>query len=412
MKCSRENNHIFHHQYIPIIDSAHHTFAQHSHSDYDIVILGAGCAGLSLVMRLLHNKATAQKKILLIDRESKLQNDRTWCYWEAGAGFFEDIVTKQWNNLDFYSNSYSSPLDMAPYSYKMIRGIDFYHYCLQTIQQHPNVTLLYDEVLSFSGKMVQLKSTAINCANALVFSSLYSPVAKQKGRHYLLQHFKGWMVETEYPAFDTAKATLMDFRVSQQHGASFVYVMPLSANKALVEYTLFTGALLEQQQYDTALKDYLQFFLNIDTYKVTETEFGVIPMISAAMPAMQDGTYLIGTAGGQTKASTGYTFQFIQKQAAAISANLAAGKAPFAGKPSASGRFKIYDNTLLRILAQKKLPGDEIFARLFKKNKAAAIFKFLDNETSFASELKIMTTVPQWTFIKAAIAEMIRGSGI
>jgi lycopene beta-cyclase len=362
-------------------------------------------------MRLLDNKATAHKKILLIDREPKLQNDRTWCYWEEGAGFFEDIVTKQWYNLDFYSNTYSSPLDTAPYSYKMIRGIDFYNYCLQTVQQHPNVTLLYDEVLSFSGKMVQLKNTVIDCTNALVFSSLYSPAAQQKGRHYLLQHFKGWMVETEHSFFDTEKATLMDFRVSQQHGTSFVYIMPLTANKALVEYTLFTGALLEQHQYDAALMDYLQNFLNIGTYKVTETEFGVIPMTSAAMPAMQDGAYLTGTAGGQTKASTGYTFQFIQKQAAAITVNLAAGKAPFAGKPIASGRFKIYDNTLLRILAHKKIPGDEIFARLFKKNKAAVIFKFLDNETSFAAELKIMTTVPQWTFIKAAIAEMIKGRG-
>jgi lycopene beta-cyclase len=358
-------------------------------------------------MRLLDNKATAKKRILLIDREQKLHNDRTWCYWEADTGFFEGIVTKQWDELSFYSNDYSSPLSMAPYKYKMIRGIDFYNYCLRTVQQYANVTLLYDEVLAFSGKMVQLKNTAIDCTNTVVFSSLYIPVEKQKGRHYLLQHFKGWMVETEDPVFDIKKATLMDFRVSQQHGASFVYVMPLTASKALVEYTLFTGSLLQQEEYDTALKNYLQHYLNIGTYKVTETEFGVIPMTSAAMPAMKDGVYLIGTAGGQTKASTGYTFQFIQKQATAIAANLAAGKAPFAVKSLASRRFRIYDNTLLRILANKKISGDEIFVRLFKKNKASAIFKFLDNETSFAAELNIMTTVPQWMFIKAAIAEIL-----
>ncbi len=362
-------------------------------------------------MRLLANPITCTKKILVIDKEQKLQNDRTWCYWEAGPGFFEPIVTKQWDELIFYSNNYSSPLNIVPYSYKMIRGVDFYNYCLRAIQKHPNITLLYDEVLTFSGKTVQLKNTIIDCGNAVVFCSLYKPAAQQKGRHYLLQHFKGWMVETEHPAFDTEKATLMDFRVSQEYGASFVYVMPLTAHKALVEYTLFTGSLLDQHQYDAALKHYLQQFLHIDAYQVSETEFGVIPMTSAAMPPIQDGVYFIGTAGGQTKASTGYTFQFIQKQAAAITANLAAGKVPFAGKSAASGRFKIYDNTLLRILAHKKIPGDEIFARLFKKNKAASIFKFLDNETSFAAELKIMTTVPQWTFIKAAIAELMKGTG-
>jgi lycopene beta-cyclase len=362
-------------------------------------------------MHLLANEATAHKKILLIDREQKLQNDRTWCYWEAGPGFFEQIVTKQWEALDFFSNSYSSPLSIAPYKYKLIRGIDFYNHCMHTIQQHPNVKMVYDEVIAFSGNTVQLKNSAIDCSSALVFSSLYMPAEKQKGGHYLLQHFKGWVVETAQPAFAPEKATLMDFRVSQQHGAGFVYVMPLTSHKALVEYTLFTASLLQQEQYDTALKNYLQQFLDISTYKITETEFGVIPMTSAAMPAMQDGVYLIGTAGGQTKASTGYTFQFIQKQAAAITANLAAGKTPFAGKSFTHRRFRIYDNTLLRILAHQKIPGDEIFARLFKKNKANAIFKFLDNETSFAAELKIMTTVPQWTFIKAAFAEILQDAG-
>ncbi len=362
-------------------------------------------------MRLLANKATAQKKILLIDREEKLKNDRTWCFWEAGPGFFEAIVAKQWSRLDFYSKKYSGELNMAPYQYKMIRGIDFYRYCLEAIKQHPNVTMLYDEVTSYSARMVQLKSTAIDCTNAVVFSSLYQAAEKQKGRHYLLQHFKGWMVETEDPVFNTETATLMDFRVSQQYGTSFVYVMPLTARKALVEYTLFTGEILEQQQYDTALEHYLQQFIGIDAYRVSETEFGVIPMTSAAMPAVQDGVYLIGTAGGQTKASTGYTFQFIQKQAASITANLASGKSPFAGRSLAAGRFRIYDNTLLRILAHKKIPGDEIFARLFEKNRASAIFRFLDNETSFTAELKIMTTVPQWAFIKAAVAEIAAGAG-
>jgi lycopene beta-cyclase len=197
--------------------------------------------------------------------------------------------------------------------------------------------------------------------------------------------------------------------VSQQHGASFVYVMPLSATKALVEYTLFTGSLLQQDEYDAALENYLANYLHIKAYTVTETEFGVIPMASAPMPAMQDGAYLIGQAGGQTKASTGYTFQFIQKQAAAIAAHVAAGKIPSAGDYRPAARFRLYDNTLLHILAHKRIPGDEIFARLFKKNKAAAIFSFLDNETTFSAELKIMTTVPQWLFIKAAITEWLKG---
>lgn len=374
---------------------------------YNIIVLGAGCAGLSLVMRLLHNPATRHKKILLIDKAPKQQNDRTWCFWEKGEGFFEDITVMQWAQLDFFSNRYCGQLDMTPYRYKMIRGIDFYEHCFNHIQQWPNVTVLYDEVLQYDAQTVQLARGTLNCTGAWVFSSLYKAPAQQKGRYYLLQHFKGWMVQTEQPHFDVQRATLMDFRVSQAHGASFVYLMPLAPNRALVEYTLFTENLLQQEEYDTALKDYIDQYLQIKNYTVSDMEFGVIPMTSAPIPAMANGVYHIGTAGGQTKASSGYTFQFIQKQTAAIVANLAVGRPPFA-KRKGNWRFQLYDNTLLHVMANQKMPGDAIFARLFAKNKAAAIFKFLDNETSLPEELKIMSTVPQGLFIKAALAELLK----
>lgn len=383
------------------------TVQQVNRQRYDIIVLGAGCAGLSLVVRLLNNPATQHKKILLVDKAPKQHNDRTWCFWEKAPGLFESITVKQWEQLNFYSNTFSGSLSIAPYRYKMIRGIDFYNHCFAIIAQHTNVTVLYDEVLQYSSQQIQLSGGVINCGQTLVFSSLYQPPQQQSGRYYLLQHFKGWMVETAQPCFDVQQATLMDFRVSQAQGTSFVYVMPLAPNRALIEYTLFTESLLSQEQYDAALQDYIANYLHIPTYSVRETEFGVIPMTSARMPAMVNGVYQMGTAGGQTKASTGYTFQFIQKQAAAIVANLATGKQAFAHSQS-NHRFRIYDNTLLNILANKKMPGDAIFARLFQRNKAATLFTFLDNETSWFEELKIMSTVPQGLFIKAAVTEYFK----
>ncbi len=93
--------------------------------------------------------------------------------------------------------------------------------------------------------------------NSIVF---LKPELKKK-EYYLLQHFKGWIIETENPVFNSSEATLMDFRVSQQHGTTFVYVMPFSATKALVEYTLFTEKLLDPLQYDEGLKEYIKELL-------------------------------------------------------------------------------------------------------------------------------------------------------
>ncbi len=61
-------------------------------SSYDYIITGMGCAGLSLAVHLLRKGCLDGKKLLLIDREKKERNDRTWCFWETSPGPFEDVV--------------------------------------------------------------------------------------------------------------------------------------------------------------------------------------------------------------------------------------------------------------------------------------------------------------------------------
>ncbi len=375
---------------------------------YDIIILGAGCAGLSLLLRLTETPFFTEKKILLIDQAPKIQNDRTWCFWEAGAGFFEPVVIRNWERVIFRSKDFNGVLNMQPYRYKMIRGIDFYNHCYRLISQYSNIDIIYDEVIATDSDSIHLKTQSINRhSGSLVFSSLRQEIPQQKHKHYLLQHFKGWLIETDQPHFDQSCATLMDFTISQEYGTGFVYVMPLTDHKALIEFTLFTESLLKPAQYEASLRTYIHEHLKITDYRLVEEEFGVIPMTNAHFPRQKDGIYFIGTAGGQTKASTGYTFQFIQKQTAAIVKNLQNGSPPFAGIPAGRNRFALYDSTLLHVLSAGKIPGDELFARLFKRNKASRLFRFLDNDSSFAEELGIMWSVPQGIFLKAAFAELL-----
>lgn len=358
-------------------------------------------------MRLLQAPTLADKKILLIDKAPKNTNDRTWCFWEKEAGFFDAIVHKQWQQLDFVGPSIHLPLSIAPYQYKMIRGIDFYQHCFAIIAQQANVEVIYEEIISFSAQKIILASQEINCAEAIVFNSTYAALPQQANKHYLLQHFKGLVIETPQPFFDADKATLMDFNTSQQHGTAFVYTMPLSPTKALVEYTLFTKKLLRPEQYDAALKHHIANNLGLSNYAIVEEEFGVIPMTNASFDAVKNGVYQLGTAGGQTKASTGYTFQFIQKQSEAIVAQLVQDKKPLASASFLDKRFALYDSTLLNILSNEKWAATEFFTRLYQHNAASAIFKFLDNETALAEEWRIMNTLPRWLFTKSAIREIL-----
>jgi lycopene beta-cyclase len=373
---------------------------------FDFIFTGAGCASLSLLMRMIKSGEFSDKKILLIDKAPKIKNDRTWCFWEKENGVFEEIVYKRWDKLDFFSELYSGPLHIQPYQYKMIRGIDFYNYCFGEINKQENIDIVYGDVKKIvekDGKIaIYVDNEVLIAGAAVVFNSIYNPAAKQDNKIYLLQHFKGWVVETKQKVFNPENGTLMDFRVHQRQGATFVYTLPVSETKALVEYTLFTEKLMDKHQYDEELKNYIHDFLKIDKYEVRDEEFGIIPMTNEKFNFYKDGIYHIGTAGGQTKASSGYTFQFIQKQSQRIVDYLVKGKS-LQSIASTPKRFNFYDAILLRLLAEKKISGTEIFSRLFQRNKAAAVFKFLDNETSLAEELKIISTLPAIPFLKAAL---------
>jgi lycopene beta-cyclase len=386
--------------------SIHQASNLNKQNKYDYIITGMGCAGLSLVVRLIQSGKFADKKILLIDKDAKRTNDRTWCFWEKAEGVFESIVHQRYQHIWFHAASFSKLLDIAPYQYKLIRGIDFYDYCLQIIATQSNIEIVQATVTQIGNESNQayIIANGITYYATYIFNSilLAQPVLKPK-EHYLLQHFKGWVVETPTPAFTPAQATFMDFRVSQQFGTTFVYVMPYSETKALVEYTLFTESLLQPAQYKEGLKNYIQQFLKIDAYNIVEEEFGVIPMTSHRFAAVQGNIINIGTAGGQTKASSGYTFNFIQKHSARIVENLIKLKNPFIALPHGPSRFHFYDSTLLDILKNKTLSGDIIFSQLFKKNKPQPVLRFLDNESSLSDELKITTSLPVWPFLKAAL---------
>ena len=348
------------------------------------------------------------KKFLLIDKASKRENDRTWCYWEKEKGFFEEIVYKQWDHISFLSPGYSSTMAINPYKYKMIRGTDFFQYCYQELRQNKNIEFFFGDITQWekSGDMLQLKigNEDLSIRTEMAFNSVYRPSGNDKEIIKLIQHFKGWIIETPGPVFDPGIATMMDFRVHQDRGTSFAYVLPFTTNRALVEYTLFTKSLLSPEEYDEELRNYIQSIQAISDYKVIAEESGAIPMTTEPLHFKGNGIWNLGTAGGQTKASSGYTFQFIQKHADQIVRCLRSGQSLDTIDP-VPGRFRFYDNTLLYILYHEKLRGADIFSQLFRKNKPGQVLRFLDNESTLLEELKIISSLPVFPFLNAAIRQ-------
>jgi lycopene beta-cyclase len=372
---------------------------------YDYIIAGAGCAGYSLLYHLLKDPVLSQKKILVVDANFNKGNDRTWCFWEDSVGPFESIVCKKWSNIEVIKGEMQRSLPTAPFEYKMIQGIDFYQYISDFAKGFDNVEWIASKVLIIDP--INASSARVNweggAANAdYVFSSINGERIQSK----LWQHFKGIIVEFEGPVFDDRIARLMDFNVPQMDATAFMYLLPLTDKKALVEYTLFSPSILVESKYDVVLKAYMEEHYKGLAYQIQHTEIGAIPMTSKKLTSNQVAVISIGTMGDAVKASTGYAFQFIQKQTQQIVHQLKLNQA--LNPVVHHTRHQFYDAVLLYILENKKMAGDEIFARIFKKNTAATVFKFLSNTSTILDDLKIMSSLPTPIFLPAAIKVMFR----
>jgi lycopene beta-cyclase len=199
----------------------------------------------------------------------------------------------------------------------------------------------------------------------------------------------------------------MDFNVDQFNDCRFVYTIPLSSTRALVEYTGFSPNLISDEEYDNELVKYIQNQQNITSYKILETEKGQIPMVESEFVNPYGNRVVnIGTAGGSSKPSTGYTFYFIQKQVQDIVQQLLLQKKQLQ-IPKRNARFLLYDKVLLEVLNKKQLSAQAVFTDLFKNNKITHLLAFLNEESTLVQDIQIMNSVPKTHFIKAFFKKII-----
>lgn len=373
---------------------------------YDFVFAGGGCAGLSLAYHL-HLGGLSGKRVLIVDPEIKGLNDRTWCFWENRPTPYDTWCAKSWKVLEFTDEKGTVRQHLEDFTYRLLRGEDFYRNVLSALKSNPGFEFLQGVVTTVDetpdGAIVKVNGESI--AAKWVFDSRYEwkDHARQlpEGYHYLKQHFLGWRIRTEKASFDPGVATMMDFRTAQPGHTRFFYVLPFSETEALVEFTLFSDSLIEKEIYRNELKDYIAEKLGLSGYEITEEEYGVIPMTDLLPdPHPSAHVFRLGTVAGAAKASTGYAFLNIQQQAAHYSrAILEQGQPtplPLTGK-----RFRIYDSLLLHLLTHEGGITAMLFGKLFRRNPMHLILRFLGERTVFLQELRIMTLMPWPPFFRA-----------
>ncbi|MDQ7916752.1 lycopene cyclase family protein [Mesonia sp. MT50] len=371
---------------------------------YDYIIVGSGLAGLQLGLALSKDVFFKNKKIALIDKSSKSSNDKTWCFWEKGKGQWENIIHKSWKEGFFISDKENINLNLSPYTYKMIRSIDFYENAKTQLANHPSISFIEDSITAVeedAGK-VMVVGKKKTYTSSHVFDSRISPeYFENKNESVSIhQHFKGWMIETEDEFFNPETFTMMDYRLQYKNSTSFTYVLPITKKKAFVEFTFFTPFTVEENVYDLYLERYVKEILKLQQYKITATEIGIIPMTNFSF---QQYNYKritkIGTAGGWVKPSSGYAFKHTEKKASLLIENLK-NNLPITTNFH-SKKYHFLDTIFLKVLHNENSKGKWIFEQLYLKNSTPSIFKFLDEETSVLEDFKIVKSLYSKAFIKA-----------
>ena len=379
---------------------------------YDYIICGAGASGLILASSMLDDKYFSNKKILLIEKENKNLNDRTWSFWEEKNGNFDNLISKSWSYAKFKSFNTNLEFNLDPFIYKTIRSSDFYKKLFSKIKLSKQIkieNLEVKEIISKKDKVI-VHTKSDEFIGKYVFSSILKKnLLKNSSFPFLKQHFEGWFIKTNKSFFDRNKTTLMDFSINQKNETRFIYILPFKSNEALIEFTLFTKSILKNSEYEKVLKEYLNN-KEIDSYEILEKEKGVIPMTCYPFEKHNNSRVLfIGTAGGWTKASSGYTFKNIITKTELLINFLK--KEKDLSKFNLRSRFNFYDLILIDVLYNYNHLGDKIFSSLFRNNKPNKVLNFLDEKTNLIDELKIMYSFP-WSikilFIKALFKSLFK----
>ena len=371
---------------------------------YHYIFTGNGLSALLTLFEMIQSGRFSDKKILLIDSDAKNKNDRTWCFWDS-ENLFNEITTKNWQQAWFKNENFTNQLTLHPYEYKMIKSADFYKLIFDEITKHPNIEIFQDKVIDFSELgnhcVVQTKTKSFTCNQ--IFNSIYNPelVKSQTKFPLVQQHFIGWFIKSKEAVFTEDCPTFMDFSVEQKGNTRFMYVLPTSTTEALLEYTLFSKDLLSKEAYETEIENYIKK-LGITDYEIVEKEQGNIPM--TCFPFWKNNSkniINIGSAGGWSKASTGYTFKNSVKKSKKLVQFLKT-ESNFT-KFYKINKFWFYDLLLIDILFQTNEYGSSIFSSMFKTGKAPLIFKFLDEETSIWEDLQVIWMCPKELFIKTLL---------
>ena len=348
-----------------------------------IAVLGAGCAALSLAAR---NNAFSSHQFTIIDPETHVSDDHIWGFWAMPwLDHVTSVTRKTWHNWRIISPDIMLDLSSKTHPYCALSRHEWLTHCRQQAK---------DAGVSIIHSLDHLNPEQILDSR---------PPKSPQGA--LLQHFLGYEITSNHDVFNPDTAILMDFRCDQSRGVHFIYYLPFTQRRALVESTLFSPSLAPEDFYDKAIKDYLANHLNCTHYTIKRRERGVIPM--ARLQQRESHLTGIGANGGAIRPSSGYAFSFIQKQIDQISNSAKPGKLLQVKNPHSHFELMM-DNIFLKVIRRQPTLAPVIFTSLARYLNGDEFSCFLSGKATMKIWLKVVFSMPKWPFLLSLLPQITK----
>ena len=373
----------------------------------DLIIIGGGCAGLSLALQLSRSKGH-DLRVAVLEPRPAYQHDRTWCFWGDLPPPLRGLVAHEWPRWQF-SDGVAGHVHAAPGTpYRYLRSGDFYERAQQILRDDVRIELHQGVRAGAIGKdsgdslfVVETDGGEWRAAQVVDTRPPGNP-----GQAILQQVFAGAEIRTETPVFDPECAGLMEDMGRDEKGFYFTYVLPFEKNRGLVEFTRFTPVHLNPDALSADLDRVLEARYGPNAATVLDRESGSIPMgLKPVRPkAAEPGVIRAGTAAGAVRAATGYAFMRIQNWAERAAKDLIRGRAPAPSCPDGRA-LRHMDRIFLQVLARSPEYGPEVMMTLARVMDGPEFVRFMSGRAGIGEWARIVAALPKATFL----ANLMRG---
>jgi lycopene beta-cyclase len=286
------------------------------------VVVGAGLSGLILAWRCLSSNPNVS--VIIIDSNHIIGGDHTWSFnindiESSLHEWIEPFIAHTWEKYDVKFKGYSRRLNI-PYCTGNSNSL---RACVEPFIKSGRLKLILDT------EVIKLTSFDVTILSGEKLTGDYIFDARgftfDDNIKLGIQKFYGKTIETVKP-HNLKYPIIMDATVAQNDGYRFIYCLPFSKNKILIEDTYYSDGLnFDQDKYNKRIDKYIEAN-DWTEHKVIRVEKGILPITLAVDSKLIEKRGLkynepikIGMRGNFYHPVTGYSFPDSVRLASKIS---------------------------------------------------------------------------------------------